>query len=306
VALIRKHPQVEDYFVELSLPEIQKRGGVADFFEEGRLILIKDYRLDFDTEALSSLSKSVESIEDRNLRKRLKKLTADHFIGGAAPSRSGDRLLFSDPVRQAVFDILCRGDRTIFRRAQDALRHADSETKRLFAICFPSYKPFRLVPSVRLTRTLFENLHWDNHSINDDFHQVRLFANLDSRPRIWNVSHLFTRWVREFYVEHDLGRFAGTDPNLMIDYITGNVLGGTTQTWMDSQPRHLVAFEPGEVWLAESRLLSHQIVYGDAAIVYMWFVEPQSMIDPQARFNARVEDVHRSVREEALTARVGG
>ena len=76
------------------------------------------------------------------------------------------------------------------------MHHAHEETLRIFDICFPDYEPFRFIPSVRLTRTLFENLHWDNHSIDDDFHQARIFANLDTRPRIWNVSHRFTDWVR--------------------------------------------------------------------------------------------------------------
>lgn len=61
MALIDRNPEVEDYFVEMSLPEIEARGGVADIFEEGNLILIKDYRLDFDFDALAALSKSTDS-----------------------------------------------------------------------------------------------------------------------------------------------------------------------------------------------------------------------------------------------------
>ena len=52
MALIERHPDVEDYFVEMSLADIKARGGVADLFEEGQLILINDYRLDFDFGAL--------------------------------------------------------------------------------------------------------------------------------------------------------------------------------------------------------------------------------------------------------------
>ncbi len=59
---------------------------------------------------------------------------------------------------------------------------------------------------------------------------------------------------------------------------------------MDNQPRHRVAFDPGEVWLGESRLISHQIYYGEAAMVYMWFVRPSRRWRiPANRFNARVE-----------------
>jgi hypothetical protein len=108
--------------------------------------------------------------------------------------------------------------------------------------------------------------------------------------------------MRTYYLEHDLGRFAGKDPNLLIDYVTSKVFGGTRKIWMDSEPRHRIAFEPGEVWLGESRLISHQIVYGESALVYMWFVEAMSMADPANRFNAQIEAVHRQMREKAAAA----
>jgi hypothetical protein len=296
MALIERHPAVADYFVELSLSEIAGRAGIADIFEEGRLILLKDYRLDIDFAALTALSKSTDSIEDPLLRKRLKKMTAPLFFEGEPPVEKHGRLIFRDPVRQALYDVICRGDRDTFEGAARALEHAHEEVLRIFGICFPQYDPFRLVPSVRLTRTLFENLHWDNHSIDDDFHQARIFANLDVRPRIWSVSRPLPDWMKEFYVEHDLGRFAGKDPNLMLAYVNGEVLGGTTNLWMDEQPKHRIAFDPGEVWLGESRIISHQIYYGEAALVYMWFVRAATMNNPHKRFNVQVERVHEEMR----------
>ena len=295
MALIERHPAVEDYFTELSLAEVAERGGVADIFEEGRVVLLKNYRLDFDFGALAALSKSTEAVSDPVLRKKLKKMTAPLFFEGDRPVRKGGRLLFRDPLRQAVFDVICNGDEDTFERAARALESAHGEILRLFDICFPAYDSFRLVPSIRLTRTLFENLHWDNHSIEDDFHQARIFANLDTRPRIWHVGHRFPDWIRMHYDEYDLGRFAGKDPNLLIDFVTGEVLGGTRKTWMDNEPRHRIAFDPGEVWLGESRLISHQIYYGEAAMVYMWFVNAASMADAENRFNNRVEAVHRAM-----------
>lgn len=302
MAIIERHPALNDPFVELSLSEVSGRGGVADIFESGRLIVLKDYKLDFDFNALSSLRKSTEQVEDRHLRKKLKKLTAPHFFEGEKPVAHKGKLVFADPVRQAVFDVLCRGDRDLFERAGRALKSAHEELNRIFLICFPDYEIFRFIPSVRLTRTLFENLHWDNHSIDDDFHQARIFANLDVRPRLWSVGRGFSEWVREFYLEHDLGRFAGQDPNLMIAYITSEVLGGTRNSWMDREPRHRVAFDPGEVWLGESRLISHQIYYGEAAMVYMWFVDPASMSNALNRFNEQVGRVHREMRASQANA----
>lgn len=302
MALIQLHPDVSNPIVEFSLGDIQSRGGVADIFEQGRLILIKDYRLPVDFGALSALNKSTETVSDPELRRRLKKLTSPYFFGGAPPVERDGRLIFADATRQAVFDVLCGGDAARFHRAAQALHTAHEEALRIFEICFPGYETSRFIPSIRVTRTLFENLHWDNHSIDDDFHQARIFANLDDRPRIWNVSHGFTDWMKKFYKKHDLGRFAGQDPNRLIDYITGEVLGGTLNTWMDREPRHRIAFDPGEVWLGESRLISHQIVYGESAMVYMWFVKPASMFNPEKRFNAQVDAMHQRMQAKLAAA----
>jgi hypothetical protein len=297
MAIIERHPAVEDYFVEITLRQVDARGGVADLFEDGRVILLKDYRLDVDYEAIGALAKSTASVADPAVRKTLKKMTAPMFFEAVPAGRTWGSLKFRKPEHQAIYEVLCRSDRKLFERAARALKHAHEELLRLFGICFPHYETFREVPSMRLTRTLFENLHWDNHAIDDNFHQARIFANLDSRPRIWHVGHAFPEWVRKHYDKYELGRFAGKDPNLLIDFITGEILGGTRKTWMDNEPRHRIAFEPGEVWLAESRVVSHQIYYGEAAMVYMWFVKLQSMADPAKAFNSRVDAVHKEMSE---------
>lgn len=292
MALIERHPDVEDYILEMPLAEIVARGGVADLVEQGKLVLIKDYRLDFDFAALEQLAKSSDATADPELRRQIKKLEAPQFFDGPLPRWSLTGRKLDDPLRQALLDVMCRGDRALFARTAVALRRAHDQALALFDQCFASYQPYRLVPSVRLTQTLFENLHWDDHSIDDDFHQARIFANLDSRPRIWNLSHRITDIMRMFYKEHDLARFAGKDPNEMLFYINSQVLGGLNRKWLDTQPRHRIAFDPGEVWLGESRLISHQIYYGQSALVYMWFMRADSMADPTNRFNMQIEAVH--------------
>jgi hypothetical protein len=300
MALIERHPDVEDYFRELTLAEVEARGGVADLVENGEMVIIKDYRLDFDFAALQRLSKSIDGVEDQAVRKSLKKLEATNFFEGEPPVERNGQLIFRDRLRQALVDVLCRGDAELFKQTAATMRRAHDEALRIFSVAFPNYDPFRLVASLRLTRTLFENMHWDDHAIDDDFHQARVFANLDTRPRIWHVSHRFPEMMRRMYVEHDLGRFAGKDPNLMLGYINGDVLGGTQRKWQENLPKHRLAFDPGEVWLGESRLISHQIYYGEAAMVYMWFVRASHMSDSGRRFNARVDQVHEEMQQLAL------
>jgi hypothetical protein len=308
MARIDRHPQVKDYIIEMDLAEIGVRGGVADLFEEGNLILISGYRLPIDCKAFEALDKRVDAVVDYGTRRKVKKLTAASFLAGEPPrkrsifDRTDPARIFDDPVRQAVFDILCKGDPDIFDRARHALKITHDEMQRIFGICFPGYTPFRFIPSIRLTQTLFENLHWDNHSINADFHQARLFGNLDGRPRIWHVSHHSDDYLRQIYEKFDLGRFAGKDPNLLLEYIHADLLGGLADTWMEQLPKHKIAFDPGEVWSGESRLISHQIFYGEAAAVFMWFMQVSDMVNPKNRFNERVAAVHSAMAAERSTS----
>jgi len=194
------------------------------------------------------------------------------------------------------------GDPRLFEAAAQTLRKAHDQTLELYQKCFARYDSYRLIPSIRLTRTLFENLHWGEHWIAEDFHAPRIFANLDCRPRIWHLSHRFPDLMRSHYRELDLGRFAGRDPNELLSFINGSVLGGSSESWKDRLPRHRVAFEPGEIWVGESRLISHQIYYGEAALVYMWFVRPDSMANPENRFDAQVARIHEEMKSAAPAA----
>jgi hypothetical protein len=297
MARIDRHPEVKDYILEMTLAEIGRRAGVADLFEEGCLILLADYRLPLDYSVFDALDKRLGRIADPAVRRKVKKMTTATFLDGKTPGkrsifdRTSPARIFANPVQQAVFDILCKGDPDIFDRVRAALQVGHDELERIFGILFPGYKPYRFIPGIRLTQTLFENLHWDVHSIDADFHQARLFANLDGRPRIWHVSHHSDDYFREIYEEFDLRQFAGKDPNLMLMHIHDR-LGGTTDTWMEHLPKHKIAFEPGEVWSGESRLISHQIFYGEAAMVFMWFMNAADMASPHNRFNERVAALH--------------
>ena len=288
MAHIIKHPGVEDYFVERTLDDIRETPhGLIPDYEANRLILLKDYRMPVDFDAFAQMSANTAGA-DQKLQKTLKKLASTHILEASPTS--------GNPIHRAVYDIFCKGDPELFRRVQAAMRSAHEAALGLFRTCFPGYECFRIIPSVRLTQTLFENLHWDNHGIDDDFQQVRIFVNLDQRPRIWNVSHNFVNFARDIYREHHLERFAGRDPNEMNDYMVGKVLGGTPGACRDPLPRHIVAFEPGEVWFGESRMISHQIYYGERAMVYMFFVKPGGMLDRGRRFNAQVESLHLQAR----------
>ncbi|CAL4869166.1 hypothetical protein MMA231_03457 (plasmid) [Asticcacaulis sp. MM231] len=304
MAKIIKHPDVQDYFLEFTLDEIKARPhGIIEEYEANNLILLKNYRMPIDLAVFSEMSSHMHKIEDESLRRKLKKMTSLSFFQGYSKTELGNDasgLDFNDKVSKAVFEVLCNSDKSLFMRASQAMEDAHKVTLDLFATCFPDYYYYRMIPSIRITETLFENIHWDNHQIEDDFQQVRIFCNLDNRPRIWNASHNFVNYARTLYKDHNLSQFAGGDPNLLNDYICGKVLGGTRNACKDHLPKHTIAFEPGEIWFGELRMISHQIMYGERAMVYMFFIKPEGMLNGERRFNRQVENLHREMAGELV------
>ena len=86
MATIIKNPDVEDYFVELTLAEIKSRpNGITDLFEANRLILLKDYRIPVDLNAFSKIYGDRSKIEDPSVARTIKKMTSPSFFAGARP-----------------------------------------------------------------------------------------------------------------------------------------------------------------------------------------------------------------------------
>ena len=48
----------------------------------------------------------------------------------------------------------------------------------------------------------------------------------------------------------------------------------------------MIYFDPGDIWIVDSRLISHQIFYGRRAISIDFFVEPASMLNSSKHYLA--------------------
>jgi hypothetical protein len=53
--------------------------------------------------------------------------------------------------------------------------------------------------------------------------------------------------------------------------------------------RHIVHFAPGDVWLCETRLNSHEIYSGHRLVATDFYVDPAWMQNPGLRVDAQVE-----------------
>lgn len=132
----------------------------------------------------------------------------------------------------------------------------------------------------RFTPNDGEPIHFDSYAGHDtDSQYVRLFVNMDNRPRIWGVSHHADVAIRMY---PDIAkRYAKEHPNALNNSLT------LMLPWKDI-PKHYAMFAPGNCWLVNSQLVSHEIIYGRKLIACAFEVAPSSMRDPSKNFAAKI------------------
>lgn len=278
---IVRNPQVADHIVEVSLDSDDGCADARRLYEEGNLVLLRGARFDLDYAFLNGLNFDVEG-PDEFLRK-LKKYGGDRVIALEPSSpNSLDQFVFrevfgSDAGRLAYF--------------QQQVRSGDAQSDALYARIFPNYVSTRTVYTWRFTATMFENAHWDNFGIPERFHQVRIFTNIASSPRLWRTSHRIDDFAASVYNDCNLASVAdkmGDDLNRFVN----KSIGGMKAACLDGLPKNHIAFEQGDVWICETRIVAHQIYYGEKAFAAMYFSDPQTMDRPDLAFDARIARLH--------------
>jgi hypothetical protein len=117
-----------------------------------------------------------------------------------------------------------------------------------------------------------------------------MFVNLDSVPRIWNTGFTLEELLDRFGHVLTDRELAETGPGLLCRYLNQRVYGGLSNAGRDGQPRHTAFFEPGDVWMVDSRKVSHQIFYGRRALSVDYWAAPESMARPEKYYLRAVED----------------
>jgi hypothetical protein len=59
-------------------------------------------------------------------------------------------------------------------------------------------------------------------------------------------------------------------------------------------PRHLVLFEPGDVWLTDGRQVTHQVLYGRRVVSSLFIAPSDTVPNPKWTFKQKVADLHQS------------
>jgi hypothetical protein len=282
MAIIVRDPLVADHIVERDLQSAQDCAEVRRLYEEGYLVLLRGQRFDLDYDFLNSLDFDVDGPEE--LLRKLKKYGGDKVVALTPTSENS--------LDQFVFQRVFGSDAGRLSYFQEQVRSGDVQSDALYARIFPNYENTRRVYTWRFTSTMFENLHWDNFGIPEPFHQVRIFTNIASSPRLWRTSHRIDDFADSIYDEWKLGEYAGRMGDDLNRFINKAVLGGMKTPCLDRQPKNHIAFAQGDVWLCETRIVAHQIYHGEKAFAAMYFSTPQSMDQPELTFDARIAGLH--------------
>lgn len=119
----------------------------------------------------------------------------------------------------------------------------------------------------RFSETRQENLHFDIDKDSDTHEAFRLYVNIDAAPRIWAMSHTLNELARIAAGRVDAERFASRPAEDFVKQLTSRCFGGWHNRADErAAPRHMVYFDPGDVWVVDGRSISHQVLYGHRVI----------------------------------------
>lgn len=259
--------------------------GLKRHYEAGHIIVLDHPPFEIDFDVLNRVS-----FPPGRLHQKL----ADRFLTYPKLHRPEVRRLFHDAFALDLPFYLR------FRREVSRL----SEALRRFARdVFPSYRFLRQGVSWRFTPTGPEGLHVDYFRRPEELQYLRIFINVDRQPRVWTIGPPLEELIERYADAADLLELAGAPSNQVCQRLNKRVFDKINVQPRSAMDRHIVRFAPGDVWLCETRLNSHEIFSGHRLVATDFYVEPSSMHDPQQSVDRRVAAcLHRLATARRLAA----
>jgi hypothetical protein len=277
MATIERSPVVADRFLYLDgrdrpADPAAFDAGLIRHYEAGDIILLRHAPFQVDFELLNRVSFPAGRTHQ--------KLT-DKFLVYPKLHRPEIRRLF-----RYVFGL----DVMLYRRFRQEVKRLSDELRRFGRAIAPSYRFLKQGVSWRFTPTGPEGLHVDYFRRAEDLHYLRIFINVDQQPRIWTVGPRLQDLVADFADEAGLRELTGASSNVVCQRLNKLVFDRINALPRSAMARHVVHFAPGDVWLCETRLNSHEIYSGHRLVATDFYVDPSSMQDPSLRVDAQVAE----------------
>lgn len=192
------------------------------------------------------------------------------------------------PGEAHVLDHHCPGDRETAAKLQALVVRATARLRQIAKYMFPTYAVRGENITWRLTPNEGEPMHYDSYGfVADPHHHIRMFVNLDTCPRLWGVGPPVDVAIAAY--RDRVREFDTFEANLF------NAQLNLTLPWEEVARSH-VAFAPGNVWLVNSQVVAHEIIYGRKMVACTFDVDPDSMTNRDMFFG---DVVRRALREKS-------
>jgi hypothetical protein len=283
------NPELDDYFVEYDFRDTASgtgarvRQSIVDDYADEKVILLRKLQFDADLTFLRNVT--------FYQKWKWKKLPLSNFE--AMPPKKRRR---HPEVGEFVQDVFA-GDWGRFDYFLEQATRVNDQLREALGTIFVNYRFTQRNIIWRFTETRVENMHFDIDRNCDNLELIRAYVNLDEIPRIWYTSGAFSVTANEWYGKLDLVRFRGESPANLLNELNMKVFGDWNVRGRDKVPRHLILFEPGDVWLSDGRLVSHQVIYGRRVVSTLFVAELNGVPDRTKTFAQKVADLHKAQEE---------
>ena len=275
MAEIELNSNVADPFVRMDWQDdrgdpIGFRSALIRNYELGKVIVLENAPFHINFDVLNKVSLPCG--------RRFQKLSDKFFRAPKLHRADVRRLLYT------AFGV----DVTLYLAFSREVRRLSASLRGFARDVFRPYRFLKLGVSWRFTSTGPEGLHVDYFRNEEDLHYLRIFMNVDHDARVWTLSHQLEELIRRYYDEAILCQLADAPSNAVCSRLNKVVFDHVNALPRGAMDRHVVRFAPGEVWLCETRLNSHEIYSGRRLVATDFYVDSGSMLDPSQRVDARV------------------
>jgi hypothetical protein len=242
-------PRLPDHVREHDWRTLDARAVMGDYSSESLIVLqhCPTEAIDFEFLQTVSLPQTWE----------MKKLVISNLLARI------DRGETSHPLVKQVFEDGFKGNTARYQKFIGQLRVLSDISHRMLDRLLDGLVVSERQIVCRFSDTRMENLHYDLDANADDHEAFRLYINLDDQPRIWSISYPVSELIAKGGQRITNGIPSDLKSEIRLERVTGRAFGGWNQRATERvAPRHMVFFDPGDVWIVDGRAVSHQVLQG--------------------------------------------
>jgi hypothetical protein len=266
--MIERNPAVPDHFLVLERKETFGEyaraygNALAEHCENHGVIVVPFMPIEFDLPLLQSIMLPLE----------WKKIGTANGIEEPVYARDGKEVKVRE---EHPFLKLGLGDRWA-AYLQSQVATFDAQLRRGMSMLFPAYHSM-IEGNItwRLTETVEEGMHFDVYSdgapLKNRAHRVKVFINIDSKPRVWHTSLDLPGVLHT--CRDRLPVEMPDDANVVNDIIDKFGV-------LKDLPFHRLSFPPMAAVISNSEVVSHEVVYGRRVVGGEFVCSESDMLDP--------------------------